>query len=84
MQIPDTRLGHYYVSAIDAGKYYLMSGPYELHQTALNDVKKVRQICDEIHPKSIWMAFGTCRVEINNKPGKLQELGLFDIGLMPA
>ena len=77
MQKADTKIGHYYVSAIDGSKYYLMSGPYESHQSALDHVDRVRYIAEENDRRAVWMSFGTCRKEGETRPGRLQLCGLF-------
>lgn len=76
MQTPDTRPGPYYVSAIMDGTPYLMAGPYDLHEQALADVERARGIACEVDRRSVWAAFGTCRVPGQSKPGALNTHGL--------
>lgn len=73
--------GGYYVSAIDGNKYWLMSGPYLTHGQALQDVRKVRELCEKHDSKAVWMAWGTCRVKDRAewKPGVLQARGLMQM-----
>lgn len=74
---PDTALGPYYVSAIDAaGRTFLMAGPYELHGAALADVDRALNIAYEHDGRAWFMAWGTVRVEGHECRGRLNELGL--------
>jgi len=43
-QTPDTKLGFYYVSAIDGDKFALMLGPFETHEQALAKVEECRNL----------------------------------------
>lgn len=73
---PDTAHGPYYVSAIDAGRTFLMAGPYELHGAALADVDRALRIAYEHNVRAWFMAWGTVRVEGCQRQGRLNELGL--------
>jgi hypothetical protein len=81
--IPDSKPGPYYVSVVDAGRYALVSGPYEQHAEALEKVDPARRICAELNPRTVFYAFGTCRLEepANAPRGKLQEWG-YDLNLI--
>ena len=73
---PDTAHGPYYVSAIDAGRTFLMAGPYELHGAALADVDRTLRIAYDHDVRAWFMAWGTVRVEGCQRQGRLNELGL--------
>lgn len=77
-QVPDTKPGPYYVSAIDAGRVFLLAGPYPLHATALALVNRVRDIACDNSPKGIWMNYGTVRKEGCTELGRLHTLGLLE------
>ena len=56
----------FYVSVIRTERpsdYRLLAGPYELHETALGLVDKVRAIAERVDPRACWYAFGTCSLE---------------------
>ena len=68
-QIPDTRPGHYYVSAVDGGTHWFpMAGPFPTHQEALDLVDDVRRYAHEVSYRSVWYSFGTCRVDLSEVP----------------
>lgn len=54
----DTR-NHFYVSAIDGSRKYLIAGPYDSHQAALDLVKPVRDHANTIDGRAWFMAWGT-------------------------
>jgi hypothetical protein len=61
-QKPDLRPGNYYVSARDAGNYWLLAGPWNTHAEALAQVKAVWDHCRRADPiRAEWKAYGTCR-----------------------
>jgi hypothetical protein len=62
-QQPDPRPGHYYVSAVDADRFWLVSGPYARHADALDAVSEVRARAEKHDPRSYFFAWGTCRTE---------------------
>lgn len=68
--------GPYYVSAIDAGRTFLMAGPFDTHQDALENVENARLIADGLDPRAWFMAWGTVRIEGSTKLGRLTELNL--------
>lgn len=78
-QTPDNRPGPYFVSCLDAGRVFLMAGPYERHAQALADVDAAHKIAAEVDGRSWFMFWGTVRVEDSKKVGRLNALGL-----MPA
>ena len=60
---PDTRPGEYYVTAFDGSRYAKLLGPFtDDHQAALNHVEKVRAKAEQIDPRAVFYAFGTCRI----------------------
>jgi hypothetical protein len=68
-QVPDTRPGHYYVSATDRGTHWFaMVGPLATHQEALDLVDDVRKYANEVDCRSVWYNFGTCRVDLSEVP----------------
>lgn len=79
MQLPDTKPGHYYVSAIKDGHqglYALLLGPFSQHQQALDQVDAVNTMACKLDPRAHWYSYGTCRLPIGDaaaKPGKLNE-----------
>lgn len=80
IQSPDQRPGDYFVSAIDAGKYALLSGPYKKHEDALADVVTVKRISDAHDGRAHWWSFGTCRLEPKSgRVGTLQKHNLHTI-----
>jgi hypothetical protein len=66
--------GNYYVSAVDAGRTWLMAGPYKSHVEALATVDKALKIADEKDGRAWFMAWGTVRVA-SNKLGVLNRHG---------
>lgn len=71
----DPRPGNYYVSAIDAGHYWLVSGPYGMHADALRMLEPIKNSVIEQSPRSHFFAWGTCRLEdgAEAKPGLIQK-----------
>lgn len=76
-QAPDTQPGPYYVSVIRGNNdHTLVSGPYPLHQDALDRVNKSRIVSERHDPRAAWYAFGTVRMrEAFDGPGVLQRWG---------
>lgn len=61
-QAPDPRPGAYYVSAAnDSGGLWLMRGPFEAHDAALDAVAPTKTKAEELDPRAFWMAWGTVR-----------------------
>lgn len=50
----------HYVSAIDAGRPYLIAGPYKSHNEALENVRAVTDIACDMNGRAHFMAWGTC------------------------
>ena len=72
---PET--GGYYVSAIDAGRTFLMAGPYQTHAAALADVNKALRIADKHDGRAWFMSWGTVqKIDGDLKPGSLNKYGL--------
>jgi hypothetical protein len=66
-QQPDDQPGDYFVSAVDGGSRALVSGPYiNDHASALDDVAECRQLVEEVDPKAVFYAFGTCRLPLES------------------
>jgi len=62
-QKADTRPGDYYVSVIDGQRSARLLGPFvDDHQAALDHVEKVRAKAEEVDPRAVFYAFGTCRI----------------------
>ena len=68
--------GNYYVSAIDGPKVYLLAGPYETHQEALDLVDQCNELSQSLDDRAFWFAYGTCRVKDTEyvKPGILNDM----------
>jgi hypothetical protein len=80
-QMPDTRPGDYFVSAVDGGRHWLLSGPYASHAAALADVDAAKKLAIDNDPRAHFFAFGTCRYPLNSgKIGRLQKHNLLAIG----
>lgn len=63
MQEPDSKPGAYYVTAQDAGRTALLFGPFmNNHAAALEKVEAVRNLARDVDPRSVFYAFGTCRL----------------------
>lgn len=76
-------IGGYYVSAVDAGRVFLMAGPYRWHSDALRDVQKALKIANDHDGRAWFMSWGTVRVKAGIlKPGKLNELFLMPIPIL--
>jgi len=72
----DTAPGPYYVSALDAGRYVLASGPYASHRAALDRVALVRAIAERHDSRAVFYAFGTVRMAPDvSRPGVVQGWG---------
>lgn len=73
-------VGGYYVTAIDAGQVFYMSGPYQTHAAALADVDKALKIVNEKDGRAWFMSWGTSRRKDDyRQPGTLQKYGLLNI-----
>lgn len=69
-QHPNTKLGDYFVSALDGKRFALVSGPYvNDHAAAISDINECRSLVEEIDPRAVFYAFGTCRLK--NECGKI-------------
>ena len=67
-QIADTKPGEYYVTVVDGPRWAKLLGPFtDNHQAALDMVDAVREKAIEIDPKAHFYAFGTCRIEGDDK-----------------
>lgn len=73
-QQADPRPGFYYVSIIDGERTALARGPFYEHRMALEAVDPVREILCDMNPWAHFCAFGTCRSEVDQGPGILDEL----------
>ena len=75
-QAPDTKPGHYYVTAHDAGKTYPMAGPFvNDHAGALAAVHRIREAACNIDGRACFMAWGTVRTpDTYTKPGRLNAV----------
>lgn len=60
LETPSPETKHFYVSAIDGPKKYLLAGPYETHEAAKAQVDAVLRVADKQNPKAWFMAWGTC------------------------
>jgi hypothetical protein len=55
-----TDKAHYYVSAIDGPRTFIIAGPYAAHAAALAQVNAVRDLGVDQNPRAWWFAWGTC------------------------
>jgi hypothetical protein len=51
---------YHYVSAIDAGRPYIIAGPYGSHAEARENVDAVQSIACDMNGRAHFMAWGTC------------------------
>ncbi len=73
----DTKPGPYWVTAIDgSNRCFVMSGPYDNHQAALDDVIPCRDIASDQDGRAWFMAWGTARMVERSEPGRLNSTGL--------
>ena len=78
-QTPDTKPGNYYVTAIDGKRHARLAGPFrDDHRGALDMVDAAKRLAQELDPKAVFYAFGTCRTDYAyDRPGVLNgRLGL--------
>jgi hypothetical protein len=61
--VPSPDIKHFYVSAIDGAKRYMVAGPYGSHDHALSMVEHVRKHADG-DPRAHFMAWGTAGTSI--------------------
>lgn len=54
----------FYVSAINGPKTYLVAGPYDTHQAALDRVEAVRNHADQHDARAHFMFWGTCSLPV--------------------
>jgi len=73
---PDTKTGPYYVTAKNASGCHLMAGPYALHEDALADVNRSRDIAYARDRRAWFMTWGTTRIEGADHIGTLNKRGL--------
>lgn len=75
--------GRYFVTAMDAGKTFYMSGPYSSHVAALADVDKALKIADKHDGRAWFMSWGTVRITDDsyrpNLVGTLNKAKLLEI-----
>ena len=66
-QEPETATGDYFVSARDEVRFALVSGPYvNDHAAALGDLSECKRLVEEVDPKAVFYAFGTCRLSLES------------------
>lgn len=71
--------GAYYVTCIDAGNVYRMSGPYATHAGALSDVDRALKAASDHDGRAWFMSWGTVRYTVDLGPGRLQLAGLLHL-----
>ena len=55
--------GSYYISATDAGRFFLVAGPYPTHREALDDVDRAKTITEfSTSGRSFFWSWGTTRM----------------------
>jgi hypothetical protein len=70
-QVPDSKLGLYYVSAVaaDRRKWWPLLGPFpDDHAGAIRKIDAVRKLACELDPCGCWYSYGTVRIEHQDKP----------------
>ena len=79
-QTPDTKPGPYYVTVADGGRVGRLVGPFiDDHAGALALVDAARRKAEDLDPRAVFYAFGTCRVDAPQGPGVLNKyFGLSD------
>jgi hypothetical protein len=65
----------FYVTAVDGGRFWRLSGPYDAHAAAVADVNVAREIAVRQNPWAHFYSFGTALLP-TREPGKCQEFGL--------
>jgi hypothetical protein len=72
--------GAYYVTCIDSGSFWKMSGPYPTHAAALADVDKVLAIVNKRDPRAWFMSWGTLLMKDGTiEPGACQKAGVLEL-----
>lgn len=66
---PDARTG-YYVSAMDAGRYALVDGPYATHNEALAMVDTIQRAYCQRNPWGDFYGWGTTAITARELPEK--------------
>jgi hypothetical protein len=77
--------GTYYVTAVDGSSWWKMAGPYDTHQEALGDVRRVYELTEKYDRsgKAHFFSWGTCRVKDGDRtPGNLNRAGLMTQDLL--
>ena len=64
----------FYVSALDAGRYFLIACPYATHDEAKARVDAVCARATELDPRAWFMGWGTCSMP---EPTARAPLGAF-------
>lgn len=74
-QVPDTRLGNYYVSVRDGSRTALLAGPFvNDHASALEMVDHARDVAADLNPRAWFYAYGTCRLPLDSSPpGRIND-----------
>lgn len=72
----DNRPGSYYVSIIDGTRFSLALGPFSTHAEALGKVEVVRRYVSDHYAEGWFYAYGTCRLEVSDRPGVLNSIDL--------
>lgn len=74
IQAPDPRPGYYYVSVVDGGRSARLRGPFvDDHAGALAAVDEAQRDLSLVNPWAAFLAFGTCRSEVDAGPGFLDD-----------
>jgi hypothetical protein len=75
-QVADSKPGPYYVTAQDGSHYWLMRGPFDSHQQALDLVGETMSKAVSLDPRAQWKAWGTSRLPadlVRADPGKMNK-----------
>lgn len=66
----------FFVTAREGKEYFVMSGPYETHQEALDAVSMARDTASDIDGRAWFMAWGTAHIPGRTQPGNLERCHL--------
>jgi hypothetical protein len=74
-QVPDVKPGPYYVTAQDADHYWLMRGPFDTHEEALDAVRETMNKAIDLDARAHWKQWGTARLDPAVRPteGKMNR-----------
>lgn len=68
----------YYVSCVDGPRKALLAGPFAHQRQAAACVDRVRAIGEQLDPRAVGYAFGTCKAATGHYEGGLNKQLDFD------